>query len=359
MHTKIFNDIKSTSLYYNISSKSEDRTKITEEGEEENEIAFSDKSQDCCVCFVSMVDPISAISEIRDPDKIRRYYSIFINTMAAIARNFNAKIIKNTASSLIFYFPKTSTISLDSSSLASDNRTNSYEHAFKDVIECGITMIAASDIINAKLKEEGGLPRMHYKISTDYGRVEVARSLSSPDTDDLFGSTMNVCAKINSMASASGMVIGSKLYYIVRKLSTATSANGSDHYYKFKRIGQCSIDASFKHQYPVYSVISRANSNNTLNLHEQIPKLKALVQIQYASTIISTQQQLKKNFNIPAINHNRYQQEQQRQKHSHNNILLIDDEPDILLTYKTFLLSAAEGYHLVLILLFWQDYASL
>jgi two-component system, OmpR family, response regulator ChvI len=106
-----------------------------------------------------MVDPISAISEIRDPDKIRRYYSIFINTMAAIARNFNAKIIKNTASSLIFYFPKTSTISLDSSSLASDNRTNSYEHAFKDVIECGITMIAASDIINAKLKEEGGLPR--------------------------------------------------------------------------------------------------------------------------------------------------------------------------------------------------------
>jgi hypothetical protein len=134
MHTtKIFNDIKSTSLYYNTSSKSEDRTKITEEGEEENEIAFSDKSQDCCVCFVSMVDPISAISEIRDPDKIRRYYSIFINTMAAIARNFNAKIIKNTASSLIFYFPKTSTISLDSSSLASDNRTNSYEHAFKDV----------------------------------------------------------------------------------------------------------------------------------------------------------------------------------------------------------------------------------
>jgi two-component system, OmpR family, response regulator ChvI len=156
MHTtKIFNDIKSTSLYYNTSSKSEDRTKITEEGEEENEIAFSDKSQDCCVCFVSMVDPISAISEIRDPDKIRRYYSIFINTMAAIARNFNAKIIKNTASSLIFYFPKTSTIiSLDfSSSLANDNGTDTYEPAFRDVMECGITMIAARDIINAKLEE--------------------------------------------------------------------------------------------------------------------------------------------------------------------------------------------------------------
>jgi two-component system, OmpR family, response regulator ChvI len=154
------------------------------------------------------------------------------------------------------------------------------------------------------------------------------------------------------MASANDIVIGSKLYYIVRKLSTTTntSAKGSNHYYKFKRIGQYSSDASFKHQYPVYSLVSRRNSsNNTLNLHEQIPKLKALVQIQhkYATIIITQEQQLKKNFNVPAINHNHYQQqEQQKQKHSHNNILLIDDEPDILLTYKAFLLTAGQGYNI-------------
>ena len=76
---------------------------------EEDEIAFSDKSQNCCVCFVSMVDSISATSGIKNPEKTRRYYSVFINTMAAIARNFGAKIIKNTASSIIFYFPKPST----------------------------------------------------------------------------------------------------------------------------------------------------------------------------------------------------------------------------------------------------------
>ncbi len=57
-------------------------------------------------------------------------------------------------------------------------------------------MITASDIINSKLKEEGGLPSIHYKISADYDRVEVARSLSSPDTDDLFGSTMNICGEV-------------------------------------------------------------------------------------------------------------------------------------------------------------------
>ena len=92
--------------------------------EEENEIAFSSKSQNCCVCFVSMVDSIEATFEIKDPEKTRRYYSVFINTMAAIARNFGADIIKNTASSLIFYFPKTSTTSLDSSySSPSDSTT--------------------------------------------------------------------------------------------------------------------------------------------------------------------------------------------------------------------------------------------
>ena len=80
--------------------------------------------------------------------------------MAAIARNFGAKIIKNT----------------------DDNQSS----AFKDVIECGITMIAASDAINEKLREEGGFPPLYYRISADYGRVEVARSITSPDTDDLF-----------------------------------------------------------------------------------------------------------------------------------------------------------------------------
>src|SRR5919197_3736760 len=60
-----------------------------EEGEvqENEEISFSSKSQSYCVCFVSMVDSTETTLTINDPDKIRRYYySIFINTMAAIAR---------------------------------------------------------------------------------------------------------------------------------------------------------------------------------------------------------------------------------------------------------------------------------
>ena len=100
-----------------------------------------------------MVDSIGFTFQIKDSEKIRKYYSIFINTMAAISKNFGAKIIKNTGTSLVYFFPKTS---------SSDNQP-----AFRDVLECGITMIAASDVINEKLREEGGMPPLYYRISAD------------------------------------------------------------------------------------------------------------------------------------------------------------------------------------------------
>ena len=76
-----------------------------------------------------MVDSIGFTFQIKDSEKIRKYYSIFINTMAAIARNFGAKIIKNIGTSLVYFFPKTSS-------------TDDNQAAFRDVLECGITMIA-------------------------------------------------------------------------------------------------------------------------------------------------------------------------------------------------------------------------
>jgi two-component system, OmpR family, response regulator ChvI len=263
----------------------------------EEEISFSSKSQNYCVCFVSMVSSIEITFQIKDAEKIRRYYSIFVNTMAAIARNFGAKIIKNTGTSLVYFFPKTS--------------DSAHKSAFRDVIECGITMITASDVINAKLKEEGGLPSLYYRISADYGRVEVARSISSPDTDDLFGSTMNVCAKINSMAPPNEMVIGRDLYYCIGRKSYLFND------YHFKRIGEYSIAGS-RHRYPVYSVLV---SKNRLD-----PIITPI------------------NKNLKSYINQDYYQKQKQQQNAYN-ILLVDDEPDILSTFKTFLLSAAESYN--------------
>jgi two-component system response regulator ChvI len=261
-----------------------------------------------------MVDSIGFTFQIKDPEKIRKYYSIFINTMAAIARNFGAKIIKNTGTSLVYFFPKTS---------SSDNQS-----AFRDVLECGITMIAASDVINEKLREEGGFPPLYYRISADYGRVEVARSISSPDTEDLFGTTMNICAKINSMAPQNGMVIGSNLYgyyYCIagRKSSSPSLFEDNDddsNEYNFKKIGEYSIAGS-KNPYSVYSVLVSKNRPDTIitPIHRSF---KSYGDHKY------DQQQL-----------------QQHQLENAHNILLVDDEPDTLFTYKTFLLDI-EGYNI-------------
>jgi CheY-like chemotaxis protein/class 3 adenylate cyclase len=274
---------------------------LIEEGERypENEISFSGESQTYCVGFVTMADSIAFTFEINDANKTRRYYSLFVDTLSSIAESFGAKIIKSTDTSLIYYFPKTL-------SLSSGLRSTS---AFKDVILCGITMITANPDINAKLSEEG-LPPLHYKISADYGRVEMARSSTSPETEDLFGPTMNACAKINSMAPQNGMVIGSDLYYIVKKLSIL-----ENDYYEFKRIGEYSVAANFKLRYPVYALVDKKNKSNASTGHKRDSKPNSLVKIS-----------------------------RQQAEHSYN-ILAVDDEPDILLTFKTFLSSARHEYN--------------
>src|SRR5574340_834521 len=73
------------------------------------EICFS-SSKNYCICFVDIVGSTEEVSRIYDAEKIRKYYSIFLNSMAIIVRNFGAKIVKNVGDSIIFYFPE----SLDS-----------------------------------------------------------------------------------------------------------------------------------------------------------------------------------------------------------------------------------------------------
>ena len=211
------------------------------------EISFTGGSQNCCVCFIDIVDSTRITTfEITDPQKIKRYYSTFINTMAALARDFDATVIKNTGDSVIFYFPKTT----DSS--------NNNMSAFKNVFECGLTMISVNPIINVKLQKEEGLPNLSYRISADYGRVEIAKSLTSI-SEDLFGPTVNLCAKINSRAEPNGMVIGNNLYQVTK--------TKFDHLYHFNKVDGYSIDNS-DNKYSVYSIVSKDKNSNDKKLNQ-------------------------------------------------------------------------------------------
>src|ERR687893_1664799 len=175
------------------------------------EISFSGEVQNYCVCFIDIIGSTKISSDLT-PTQLSRYYEIFLNAIALIARNFGARIVKNAGDALIFYFNDTS----DPKNIMK----------FKNVLDCSLTMGLASNTLNAKMLSEK-LPPIQYRISADYGEVSVARSASS-QSEDLFGSAMNISAKINSKARPNGLVIGETLFDIVNRLDEYTFVPSSE-----------------------------------------------------------------------------------------------------------------------------------
>ena len=71
------------------------------------EIYFADQSNGYyCVCFVDMVNSSQITAKIADGNKIKKYYEIFLNAMAALAKNFGAKVIKNVGDALAVLFSR-------------------------------------------------------------------------------------------------------------------------------------------------------------------------------------------------------------------------------------------------------------
>lgn len=190
----------------------------------DNEISFNGGYKNYCVCIVDIVNS-SKITASLSKEKVCKYYSIFLNSMAMIAKEFGGKVVKNVGDSLLYYFPYTS----DSSD----------KHSFVDPLECSMAMIEAHGLINQKMHEEG-LPPVNYRISADYGSVVTAKTVTSAN-EDVFGATVNICAKINHIAAPNSMVIGCDLFEIVK------SFDG----YQFEPVAVYS--SGFKLQYPVYS----------------------------------------------------------------------------------------------------------
>jgi len=245
----------------------------------DEEISVETRSESYCVCIIDMVDSTRITSRISDPKRIMRYYSIFLNSIAAIARGYGARIIKNVGDSLIYYFPETADVTKWS--------------GFKGVLESAITMIQAHKVINAKLSEEK-LPSVDYRISADYGRVEIAKSSSSM-ADDLFGSTINLCSKINIKACRNGLVIGGDLYRILKgsfpDISNAHSFREKGDYL-----------TGIKQSYPIYDVIFKLE-----------PRAKVDVASMRATPSAAS------------------------------SIMIVEDQPDLALTYKTVL--TEEGWN--------------
>jgi CheY-like chemotaxis protein/class 3 adenylate cyclase len=265
-----------------------------------DEVPFSGDVQKCCVSFVDMVHSTEIIAQISNPARIRKYYSIFINTIAAIAKSFDAQIIKNTGDCLIYYFPKTFDYSNSS--------------AFRDVIECGLAMAEASSSINVP-SNDYKLPAINYRISADYGAVQLTRSITST-ANDLFGQVITLCNKMNSLASPNGMVIGNNLHQIIKEYY-------SDNY-----------------NFEVLKGIGLIDAGATYNIYTVKPKNKDISALRHDLALSKVDAGMKflspRKPKIPRA-------DKQQSEYLPANILIVDDEPDALFTYKTFL--ASEGFN--------------
>lgn len=193
-------------------------------------ITFDESYRNYCVGIVDIVDSTKITANL-SKSKICLFYSVFLNEMASIVTECAGTVVKNIGDSLLYYFPET---------FDTPDRS-----AFEDSLECGMKMIETQKMVNSKMRE-GGLPNVNYRISSDYGMVMTAKSENS-SSEDIFGPTVNLCAKINKMTKPNTMIIGGDLHQIVKSFEE----------YRFEYISE--YHNGLKLHYPVYSIKPQAN----------------------------------------------------------------------------------------------------
>ena len=266
-----------------------DSNSLTKESNQE-QINFINFTQQYCIGFIDIINSTQETAKIKDPKKLRKYYSLFLNSMSNILTQYHGKIIKNSGDNLFFYFPKTSNLG--------------DQQALQNVFDCSTSMIKSNKPLNQELAEED-LPPINYRISMNYGLVEVALGSNNKEVD-LFGSVVNECAKINSLSKSNGLVIGKNLYTLL-------------------------INSTFSKEFEISEIKLSldGSSKNITSYYTIMDNRKILVANKQGETL---------KHQAPSNEIKRPSQIENKQY----SILLIDDDEDILYTYRSML--RKEGY---------------
>jgi len=244
-------------------------------------IRFSGDAIKSCVGFIDLVDSTKNTITMDNLEAIRKYYSTFINSVSEIVKKYNGKVIKNIGDCLLFYFPKTTDV----------NNIG----VFLEAIECGFKILDERYSINQELSQHP-LPPFNYRISIDYGVLDLAL-VGEYSQIDLFGTTINLCSKINTSSSIPNeIIIGDNFYRFLKSFSSIVK--------NYDFINHINYQITKDNTYPLY-MIKRKNIfelNNKNSFDEQ--------------QLVSPFENLNNN---------------------DKRIILIDDEEDVLFTYKIFL----------------------
>ena len=275
-------------------------------------IKFTDDSLKCCICFIAFESLININSLKFESSQIREYYSIVINSLTKIVNSKNGKVVKSLGDRLLCYFLNFADIN--------------DEKAFEEVIECGFEIIDKREDINKELSMKNNLPPLEYfKISIDYGVVDLALAGDNYQLD-VFGSTVNVCSKINSSSSLSPskneIIIGNNFYRVLKSFSNLINK------YNFINSGEFQITENIG--YSTFN-IKRKNTSSLQN------GVKDITYALKKDTNFSDKDNLenkisKRNFFL-------------HKKNKSKRIIIVDDDQEIVYTYKLFLENY--DYHLI------------
>ena len=239
-------------------------------------------------------------------DYIRRYYSTFINSVSDLVKSSNGKVVKNIGDCLLFYFPKTS------------NDKN--ENAFREVIEYALTVLNKRFSINDELSKQH-LPPFNFRISIDYGVVDLAL-VGDYSQIDLFGSTLNLCSKINSssLSIPNEIIIGDNFYRVLKSFSSI------DKDYNFSNNGEYKITETIG--YPTYTLQRKCSSLSFITINNDTSSYPNA----QSSSFIFENSLVDNNYYISSEN-----DLCSNSKNNNKRVILVDDEQDILFTYRAFL----------------------
>lgn len=268
------------------------------------EFRFIEGSKKCCIGFIDLVNSTVDTLSIIDEVKIQGYYSLFINTLSKIIKRYDGQVVKNIGDCLLFYFPKTS---------KSDNPKE-----FNKVIECFFEILDNRSTINEHLIEEN-LPSFGYRITIDYGKLDFA--LTGPYNQiDIFGSVVNICSKLNScsISNPNKITIGSNLYHFLSSFPIFSDM------YDFSFSEEYSIDAN--NFYELYTVTKKMGIKNLKN-EPSIFRPSFYSNNVYESRHTITENYKKSVSRLPVEN----------QKNISKKIMIIDDDKNIVLTFKSIL----------------------
>ncbi len=197
---------------------------------QENTLYFSKQPKQCTVGIIDIVGSTN-ISVSLSEKNMEDFYGIFINDISNIIKKFEGIVVKNIGDSLLFYFPDT----------LEKSHKNTNQKSFENAINCGFAIIDYHSKINKKMSKLG-LPKLDYKISFSYGGIRIAKILTSA-VDDIFGLTVNICSKINSLCPPNSIVITQKLHDTIdsferiqsEKLGEYSLANSKVQVYLIKK----------------------------------------------------------------------------------------------------------------------------